>query len=113
MRAPFGECGFESRTFRLALMVKWRSSLASTEGFRVRVLVGAYIEENGRATRQVTGTGWKPVERHDCLAGSIPAPSAEYGFEVIAPMVKRKSRLGPNEAVRVRLPVGACMVFVV
>ena len=43
MRAPFGEYGFESRAFRSALMVKWKSSIASTELFQVRVLVGEYM----------------------------------------------------------------------
>src|SRR5258708_5762025 len=32
---------------------------------------GNINEENGRATRQVTGIGWKPIEQHNCLAGSI------------------------------------------
>ena len=48
-----------------------------------------------------------------CLAGSIPAPSARESFVKQPPIVKGKSRFGPNEAVRVRLPVGAYMVFVV
>ena len=40
-RATYGSCGFESHAFRLAgPMVKRRSSLVSTEAFRVRVLVG-------------------------------------------------------------------------
>ena len=46
-------------------MVKRKSSLASNEVFRVRILVGLLDVENltiGRATRMVTGAGWKPVE---------------------------------------------------
>lgn len=97
-------------------MVKWRSHLASTEGFRVRVLVGVLriYDENGRATRQVTGTGWKPAEQiRKALRVRSPPLPLEMVWKRWPPMVKGKSRLGPNEAVRVRLPVGASMVFVV
>ena len=56
-------------------MVKRTSCLASNEMFQVRILVGL-LEEWGRATRLVTGAGWKPVELSG-LAGSTPAPSAQ------------------------------------
>ena len=40
-RFPCGECGFDSPTFRFfALVVKRKSSLASNEVFRVRILAG-------------------------------------------------------------------------
>jgi hypothetical protein len=62
-------------------MVKRKSFPASNGAFQVRILVEAldWIEErdeDGRATRWATGTGWKPVEHLQCLAGSTPAPSA-------------------------------------
>lgn len=65
----------------LALMVKRRSFPASNGAFQVRILVEAldWIDDgydDGRATRLATGTGWKPVEHLQCLAGSTPAPSA-------------------------------------
>ena len=49
----------------------------------------------------------------DALRVRIPLLPLDLVLEMTPPMVKRKSRLGPNEAVRVRLPVGADMVFVV
>ena len=73
---------------------------------------GAYMRRERKG--YPTGDGNRlEAGRAICLAGSIPAPSAERSLEMTPPMVKRKSRLGPNEAVRVRLPVGAYMVFVV
>ena len=94
-------------------MVKRKSHLASTEGFRVRVLIGVHIkEENGRATREETGTGWKPVERRALRVRLPPLPLKLVSLKQ-APMVKRKSRFGPNEAFRVRVPVGEYTVFVV
>ena len=98
-----------------APMVKWRSHLASTEGFRVRILIGVHIERRkrkgyprGDGNRSETG---RAVD--DALRVRIPPLPLNLFLKNLPPMVKRKSRLGPNEAVRVRLPVGACMVFVV
>src|SRR6516164_219177 len=88
-------------------IVKRRSHIASTEGFRVRVLVGVLNRERGERKGFPTGDGNRLEAGRanlKSLAGSIPAPSASERFE-LPPIVKRKSRLGPNEAVRVRFPV--------
>ena len=86
-------------------MVKRKSSLASNEVFRVRILVGLLCitsrlwRTNGRATRLATGTGWKPVE---------------YFFIEVANQLDRaesdntadKTPSAQNEnALRVRLPL--------
>lgn len=50
-------------------------------------------DDDGRATRWATGTGWKPVEHWQCLAGSTPAPSA---MSVARQMFREVKRTTPN-----------------
>ena len=104
MRAPHGECGFESRAFRLCP----DGEMEITPRF-YRGVPGSSPDRGAKKCGVRNAEfGIKASEGEHYTAFRTPDSAFEW-----PPMVKRKSRLGPNEAVRVRLPVGAYMVSVV
>ena len=86
-------------------MVKWKSCPASNGMFWVRVLVEA-SKKKGKG--HPIGDGNRLEAGRACR---VPCGFNSRSFR--SRMVKRKSRLGPNEEVRVRFPVREYMVFVV